>query len=191
MDRFWLISWTCYGTWLPGAKSGFVSYIDDDDGQHVIHNTPGTPFDADMPALEAYCRAQMKGEPVSLDTRAAEALIIQYRETANIRGWELQAASVMYNHTHVVVGVPGDPDPDTILTTLKNWATRAVKKLRPVPPNGTFWTEKGSKRKLGHERALRNAVIYVVRKQPNPLAAWFHGKWQSAIDEYDRASRTR
>jgi len=189
MERYWLITWTCYGTWLRGARQGFVSQMRDDYGNLVIHNVPGTPYDADMPALEAYARSHMKGPPVTLEKTAAQAMIAQYQETARIRGWELQAASVMHNHTHVVVGVPGDPDPKLILETLKSWATRTVEKLRPLPPNGTFWTEKGSKRKLPNETALRDAVIYVARKQPNPLAVWYHPKWQAPIDEYDRANR--
>jgi REP element-mobilizing transposase RayT len=190
MDRYWLITWTCYGTWLPGAQQGFVSRVRDEDGNLVIHNIPGTPFDADMPALEAHARAQMKGPPVSLDQAAAEAMIAQYQETCRIRGWELEAASVMHNHTHLVVGVVGDPEPESIRETFKSWATRAVKKLRPLPPNGAFWTAKGSNRKLPDERAVHDGVIYVVRKQPNPLAVWFHPKWQAAVDHYDQASRT-
>jgi REP element-mobilizing transposase RayT len=195
MDRYWLITWTCYGTWLPGNARGFVSYVEDDKGNRVIHNIPGTPYDADIPKLEKHARSIMKGLPVSLDKRDAEALIAQYQETSRIRGWELQAASVMFNHTHVVVGVPEDPEPAAILEALKSWATRAVKKHRSLPASGTFWTAKGSKRKRPDERSVCDAVIYVVRKQPNPLAVWFHSKWQPAIDEYDRvnhasASRT-
>jgi len=187
MDRYWLITWTCYGTWLAGARQGFVSRVEDEEGKLVIHNIPGTPFDADMPALEAHVRSRMKGPPVSLDLAAGETVISQYQETCRIRGWELQAASVMSNHTHLVVGVPGDPDPESILETLKSWATRALKKLRPLPPNGTFWTAKGSKRRLKDQNAVHGAAIYVVRKQPNPLAVWFHPKWQALIEEYDRA----
>jgi REP element-mobilizing transposase RayT len=193
MDRHWLITWTCYGTWLAGARQGFVSHVKDEEGKLVIHNIPGTPYDANMPALEAHVRSQMKGPPVSLDQPAAAAIIAQYQETCKVRRWELQAASVMSNHTHLVVGVPGDPDPQSVLDTLKSWATRALKKLRPLPPNGTFWTARGSKRKLKNETAVRSPVIYVVRKQPNPLEAWFHPKWQTLIDEYDKsqpASRT-
>jgi hypothetical protein len=190
MDRYWLITWTCYGTWLPGARQGFVSHVRDELGNLVVHNIPGTPYDADMPALEAHARSTMKGTPVSLDQAAAAAMIAQYQETCRIKGWELEGASVMYNHTHVVVGVSGDPGPASVRETLKGWATRAVKKLRPLPPNGTFWTAKGSNRKLPDERAVRDGVIYVVRKQPNPLAVWFHPKWQTVIDDYDKASRT-
>ena len=189
MDRYWLITWTCYGAWLPGDRRGFVSHVRDEHGAMVIHNIPGTPYDADMPTLEAHARSQMAGSPVTLDHRDADALIQQYQETARIRRWELQAASVMFNHTHVVVGVPGDPDPESILESLKSWATRAVKKLRPLPANGTFWTAKGSKRKLPDERSLRDAVIYVVRKQPNPLAVWYAPHWQPVLDAYDQAEQ--
>lgn len=96
----------------------------------------------------------------------------------------------MYNHTHLVVGFCEDSEPASIRKTFKSWATRAVKKLRPLPPNSTFWTVKGSNRKLPDERAVRDGVIYVALKQPNPLAVWFHPNWQTAIDEYDQASRT-
>jgi len=187
MDRHWLITWTCYGTWLPGEERGFVGNVRDEDAHQVVHNTPGTPWDADLPGLEAYVRQHMTGPPVDLDSSAADAMIAQYQETARIRKWALQAASVMDNHTHVVVSVPGDPDPKSILETLKSWATRAVKTLRPLPPNGTFWTAKGSKRKLADESALRAAVIYVVKKQPNPLAVWYAPAWQEALDAYDQS----
>lgn len=186
MDRHWLLTWTAYGTWLPGDPRGFVSYVTLEDGSRVIHNIPGTPYDADMPKLLAHAREQMSGPPVSLDKRDADELIRQYQETAGIRKWLLCAASVMFNHTHVVLGVEGDPDPKQLLEACKSWATRALKKHRPLPPNGTFWTEKGSKRKLPDERAVCDSVIYVVRKQPNPLAVWWAPQFQDLIDEYDR-----
>jgi REP element-mobilizing transposase RayT len=186
MDRHWLITWTCYGTWLAGDGRGFVSKIRDQDGNLVIHNVPGTPYDADMPELEDYVRQHMTGSPVKLMKPEADAMIVQYQETARIRQWGLCAASVMHNHTHIVVGVPGDPEPQLILETFKNWATRAVKKIRPVPPNGTFWTAKGSKRKLPDEAAVCRAVIYVVKKQPDPLAVWYAAEWQEVLDAYDR-----
>jgi hypothetical protein len=27
MDRYWLLTNTCYGTWLPGKGSGFVGHV--------------------------------------------------------------------------------------------------------------------------------------------------------------------
>jgi len=184
MDRYWLITWTCYGNWLPGDSRSFVGNVRDEDGVQEVHNIPGTPFDENLPRLEAWVRGEMSGSPVKLERPEAEAMIAQYRETARIRKWSLEAASVMYNHTHVVVGVPGDPDPKWILDTFKSWATRAVKKLRPLPPNGTYWTVNGSKRKLPDERAIQAAVIYVVKKQPDPLAVIYAPIWQGILDAW-------
>jgi REP element-mobilizing transposase RayT len=185
MDRYWLITWTCYGNWLPGDERGFVGNVRDPDGLQVVHNVLGTPYDKDMPHLEAWVHQHMTGSPVTLERPDAEALIAQYQETARVRRWSLEAASVMFNHTHIVVGVPGDPDPESILETLKSWATRALKNLRPLPANGTFWTAKGSKRKLPDEGAIRDGVIYVVKKQPNPLAVGYAPRWQVALDAYE------
>jgi hypothetical protein len=39
---------------------------------------------------------------------------------------------------------------------------------------------------LPDEVALAAAVVYVVKKQPNPLAVWFHPQWQAMLDAYDR-----
>ena len=183
MDRHWLLTWTCYGTWLPGCCRGFVGNVRDADGSHVTHNIPGTPYDRDLPELEGWVRENMTGEPVVLDQPDADALIEQYQETARVRRWSLEAASVMVNHTHLVVGVSGDPDPASVRDTFKSWATRAIKKLRPPPPRGTFWTAKGSVRKLTDRQA---AVVYVTRKQPKPLATWWDAAWQAALDAYDR-----
>jgi hypothetical protein len=96
----------------------------------------------------------------------------------------------MVNHTHIVVSVAGDPDPHLILETLKSWATRALKRHRPLPPNGTFWTAKGSKRKLGTDEARLGAVVYVVKKQPDPLAVYHAPVWQDAVDQYERSILT-
>jgi REP element-mobilizing transposase RayT len=142
-----------------------------------------------MPWLHAWVRQHMTGPPVALEKSEADALIEQHQETARIRRWSLEAASVMYNHTHLVIGVQGDPDAESILETFKSWATRAVKKLRPLPANGTFWTAKGSKRKLPDGAALSGAVIYVVKKQPNPLAVFYASGWQSVLDAYRSEDR--
>ncbi len=185
MDRYWLLTWTTYGSWLPGDPRGFVGNVRDIDGDQVRHNIPGTPYDADIPALTNYVRENMTGPPVALSKLDADALIKQYLETARIRQWSLCAASVMFNHTHEVIGVPGDPDPQLLLETCKRWATRALLKIRALPPNGEFWTVNGSKRKLPNQQAVHGGVIYVVRKQPNPLAVYFAPEWQAVIDEYD------
>lgn len=53
MDRYWLLTWTCYGQWLPGDARGFVGNVREEDGTQISHNVPGTPYDADEPLLQA------------------------------------------------------------------------------------------------------------------------------------------
>ena len=74
---------------------------------------------------------------------------------------------------------------------LRNPPVRGLKKFRPLPPNGAFWTAKGSKRKLPDEMALRAGVIYVVKKQPNPLGVWFAPEWKELLDEFDKLLNNR
>jgi hypothetical protein len=54
MDRHWLLTWTMYGTWLPGDHRGFVSNVSNGNGQGKRHNTPGTLPNYDMAGLRSY-----------------------------------------------------------------------------------------------------------------------------------------
>jgi hypothetical protein len=56
--RAWLLTWTTYGTWLPGNKRGSV--------------TRGRPYDGALPALETASQAALKGPPIFLTLPQAE-----------------------------------------------------------------------------------------------------------------------
>ena len=175
MDRYWLLTNTCCGNWLPGDRRGFVGRVwdhrpeDVPEKPRVTHDLPGIPYDEDFPGLETTSRSLLKGSPVQLAFAHAEQLLGQFRETAGYRGWELCAISIMFNHFYIVVGVPGDPNPGTVLGDFKSWGTRSLSRQFGKPASGTWWTERGSKRKLPDERAIALAVQYVLYRQPNPL----------------------
>lgn len=177
MSRSWLLTSTFYGNWLPGDPRGFVSRVRDrrsDDEDCVVrleHDIPGTPYDEDLPGLWQAALAQMKGPRVLVTGEQAGALVLQFRETAAYRGWKLLAAAVMCNHVHIVVTVPGDPDPSDLLRDFKSYGSRVLNRRWGHRPNGTWWTESGSKRKLGDESAVEGAVNYVAR-QSKPLVVW-------------------
>ena len=126
MDRYWLLTWTTYGTWLPGDRRGFVSEVRDETGKKQLHNIPGTPCATDIPPLQGYAASRMTGGVVLLDGSQAQAVAEQLRETAVHRGWQILALAVMANHVHVVVGVPGDPEPEKLLGDFKAWVTRRL-----------------------------------------------------------------
>ena len=164
-----MLTWTTYGTWLPGDRRGFVSEVRDESGEKVLHNVPGTPCEADLPPLQAYAASIMTEHAVLLDLPKAEVLAGQLRETAGHRGWRLLALAVMANHIHLVVGVPGDPDPEKLLADFKAWCTRRLNEGWGRREH--WWTQSGSRRPKKTAAALRSALEY-VRDQPCPLVVW-------------------
>jgi len=171
MDRYWLLTWTTYGTWLPGDRRGFVSNVADSKGVGVRHNEPGTRCDNDIRGLNEYARDKMLHEPIYLTLRQAELLAEQFRETAGFRKWELLAVAIMRNHIHLVVGVPGDPEPETLLRDFKSYGSRRLN--RTCGEQDRWWTQSGSTRKLKDGPAVISAVAY-VRKQEYPLVVWIN-----------------
>jgi REP element-mobilizing transposase RayT len=188
MDRFWLLTWTTYGNWLPGDQRGFVSEVREEDGEKVIHNAPQTPCDADLPGLQAYAASIMTEEVVFLDMAQAKALAEQLRETADHRGWRLLALAVMANHVHVVFGVPGDPDPEKLLGDFKAWGTRRLNRVSGRREH--WWTQGGSKRRKKTAAALRAAIVY-VRDQAHALVVWLDPEAVVWIDPASGAASAR
>ena len=125
-----------------------------------------------MTGLEYSARQEMKGLPIHFDREHAETVFNQFQETAQFRGWTLRAVSIMHNHFHMVVQVPGDPSPRKLLADFKAYGSRALNRRFGRQPSETWWTGKGSKRKLPNDRAVADAINYVLYKQPNPLLVW-------------------
>src|SRR5262249_35356128 len=138
-----------YGTWLPGDPRGSVTSVRDArPGDHPTpsrfeHDLPGEPWEDEIPGLHRSAREQMKGPPTSLDLDKAEALLAQLQETATCRNWTLRAVAIMANHFHLVVEVPGDPDPRKVLADFKAYGSRALNRRWGKPLSDTWWTDRG------------------------------------------------
>jgi hypothetical protein len=177
MDRYWFLTNTCYGNWLPGDPRGFVGQVwehrrFDPRKRRVRHNVPTTDYDRRMSGLHRSSAALLKCPPIKLTVTHAEALLAQLQETAGKRQWQLLAIAIMYNHFHIVVGVPGDPSPSKILGDFKSWGTRKLTERFGAPASETWWSARGSKRKLPGELAIVGAMHYVLYEQPQPLVTF-------------------
>jgi REP element-mobilizing transposase RayT len=171
--RHWLFTNTTYGTWLPGNKRGSVTSVRDATViSRIEHDQPGTPWEGHIPGIECSAAALLKAPPLFLTLRQAEIVLAQFQETALYRERTLHAISIMHNHWHMVTTVPGDPDPNRLLTDIKAYASRALNREYGKPPSSTWWTMRGSKRKLASAAALAGAINYTLYKQPNPLVVW-------------------
>jgi REP element-mobilizing transposase RayT len=177
MDRYWFLTTTFYGTWLPGDEFGFVSRVRDrrpDEAPSPVrreHNQVGTDYDRALKGLHRYATSFLKCEPIRIVLAHANALLPQFQETARHRGWELRAVAIMADHVHIVVGVKGDPDPDKVLGDLKAYGSRLLNRGWGRPASDTWWTYGGSTRKVHDVQHLHNVIEY-VRNQENPLLIW-------------------
>ena len=179
MDRYWLLTWRTYGTWLPG-EHGFVSEFRAADARKVILHAPGEPTAEPIPVLAAYAAALMVEAAVHLDPAQGAAVADQLRETARFRRWQLLAAAVLATHVHLVVGVPGDPDPERLLADVKAWCSRRLN--RECGRREHWWVQSGSCRKKATPDAIRVAVEY-VRDQENPLVVWLDPRVAARLAE--------
>jgi REP element-mobilizing transposase RayT len=169
--RAWLLTWTTYGTWLPGDVRGSVSRVREGQGPRQYHNAPGSPYDGPMSGLHTGAEAALKGRPILLNSIQAEYVLAQFRETAAYRRWRLLAAAVMRNHVHLVVVADEAAKSADLLRTFKSYASRALNSENSKPIGGRWWTTSASRRSLPDERAVAAAVRY-VREQPGALAVY-------------------
>ena len=141
----YFITWTTYGTWLPGDERGW--------------QRKGEP-DIQRPNALSKESAQGKLKEAEFRMRQSDRGIVEatVNRHCKIRNWELHTVEARSNHVHVVVTAPGY-DPETVRDQLKAWCTR---KLKPNHPNRErFWTEGVSRRYLNTDGDLDSAIIYV------------------------------
>ena len=141
-----LLTWTAYGTWLPGDQRGWV---DDRDGAwHVPVREPD-------PARVGRAESRMPEESVTLNDEC-RLLVARTIEAASARrGWRLRAVNARSNHVHVVV-TPEDVEPGRVLGFLKKECTKALNAA--CGRRRRWWTKGGSKRYLNDERSLHGAI---------------------------------
>ncbi|MEM6799600.1 MAG: transposase [Planctomycetota bacterium] len=174
----WLLTSTTYGTWLPGDLRRSVTSVrerrDDEafSGSRREHDLPGTAYEIGMPGLQRSAAARMKGPRVLLSGAQAQRLLDQLRETARHRHATLHAAAIMANHFHLIVTADDHVEPGKLLGDLKSYGSRVLNEAFGQPRSGTWWTARGSKRKLPDNAAIASAINYVLHRQPNPLAIW-------------------
>jgi REP element-mobilizing transposase RayT len=145
----YFITWTTYGTWLPGDERGWRR-----------KGKPDIQLPNELNRESAACK--MKEREFRMNRRDREIVHDTVTRHCEIRNWKLHIVNARSNHVHVVVTAPGYA-PETVRDQLKAWCTR---KLKPFHPGRErFWTEGGSRRYLNSDDHLEAAIIYVSEAQ--------------------------
>jgi REP element-mobilizing transposase RayT len=143
------ITWTTYGTWLPGDARGW-------------RDTRLGPQLPD-PRLEWEARAKMKFKEVRLRPHDRVTVEQSIQSHCRHRGWVLHAVNARSNHVHCVVS--GNEKPQAIRDQLKaNCTAQLRSQSNPLVVERT-WTKKGDCTVLFTEEELYNAVRYTLEAQ--------------------------
>jgi len=170
-SRVWFLTWTCYGQWLPGDPRGFVSNKFEGEITEKKNNRLNAPIDSGRPQLYALSRNLLSNAPIFLTLEQAQLVQEQFIETAKFRNWTIITCAIMSNHVHILLGVPGDPDPNKLLHDLKAYSSRKLCEYFPRPASGTWWTSNGSTRKIDSENSWMRCIDY-IQNQEKPLILW-------------------
>ncbi|MGC1273524.1 MAG: transposase, partial [Planctomycetaceae bacterium] len=140
------LTWTTYGTWLPGDAPG---WFDKHSGV----------CDSD-PIREAAARRRMKEPPLTLSAEQRRIVEETVRDHCRHRGWHLHIVNPRTNHVHAVVTAK-ETSPRTAREQLKAWCTRRLKQTAGGRLRKNWWTEGGSTRIVDDDEQLEEAITYV------------------------------
>lgn len=150
----YFITFSTYGTRLHGDGRGTV------DRETNRFGTEPIPANR---ARQRFVARRMAHDEARLD-RQLRALVEQsIRETCTAKEWRLHAIHVRTNHVHLVVSCPLDPE--SVLGTVKAWATRDLRKAGAIATDERLWTRHGSTRYLWDDRSVEAACFYVIELQ--------------------------
>jgi REP element-mobilizing transposase RayT len=145
----YFITWTTYGTWLPGDARGWRKASR--GNQHP------------QPRLEAWCRNRLSERPVTLTESQQLKVEAVCREHARIRGSVLHAVSARSNHVHLAV--TADKEPDVVRDQFKANATRVLREGPDAISNDKVWTRGGDCEIVDGEEELERVVLYITEAQ--------------------------
>lgn len=156
------ITWTSYGTWLPGDSRGYVSNTLREDGTfEPKRNQRGTLYSRGDPRTLASAQRLQKHNTVWLNSGqaviTAEALI----KAAAKRHWFIIRAAIMANHIHTLTTRCPD-DGSAVLRIFKGVTSAELSNKAGRP--GRWWTHGGSVRYLHDQRSI-DAVESYIRRQ--------------------------
>ena len=145
----YFITWTTYGTWLPGDSRGWRKW-------KAGEQQP-------QPLLENWCRDRMKEQPVLLNECQRHEVEAICRRHSEIRGWELHAVSARSNHVHLAV--TANAGPKKVRNQFKANATRILRQHPHPIVNERIWTRGGDVDVVDGEDALEQVILYITEAQ--------------------------
>jgi REP element-mobilizing transposase RayT len=159
----YFITWTCYGTWLPGDERGWNKW---QKGEKIP-----------QPLLADWCKERLAEKPIVLSEDQRAVVENTIAKHCKLRGWKLHAVNCRSNHCHVVVSANSHAG-EQVRDQFKAWCTRKLKEAEErnrmeavgrkpsgIEPRENWWTRKGGVRYVFDEESLEAAIRYTREAQ--------------------------
>lgn len=140
----YMLTWTTYGTWLPGDKRGYVKR-----GKVLPAN----------PKINKSSRGLRKSTTLTLNSQQKIVIRKAILQEAERIGHKIEALAVCTNHIHLVAR-PCDVSIESIVSRYKNVTMFAMCKDKPIR---RIWTRGFDKRFCFNEKSLNQRIEYVKR----------------------------
>ncbi len=163
MALAYFITFSTYGTWLPGSSKGKGSV----DGQHNEH---GTPFVAPDREKEQQARNAMTQPAYTMPPAEREIVRDAIVGLCRDSGWRLLAVHVRSNHVHVVVAV--DRDAGRVMSDMKGRASRNLSLAGFDDSTRKRWTRHGSTLHLFDAATIADKVDYTLNRQGYQMSTY-------------------
>jgi REP element-mobilizing transposase RayT len=142
----YMVTWTTYGSWLPGDERGYVKN--------------GKTMPGDGRILKA-SRVRQRSATVNLNSRQKATVREAILEETGKIGQTIEALTVCTNHVHLVA-CPCRESIEAIVSRYKNVALFA---LRKQGQSGRLWTRGFDKRFCFDQKSLQDRIEYVKRHE--------------------------
>jgi REP element-mobilizing transposase RayT len=145
----YFITWTTYGTWLPGDHRGWRKK---DKGNQTA-----------QPLLEDWVRDRLSEKPVLLNNAQRKKVEDVCYEHADRRGWVIHAVSARSNHVHIAV--TADAPPNKVRDQFKANATRVLRQNPDPITSEKVWTRGGDCEIVDTDDELERVIQYIREAQ--------------------------
>jgi len=157
----YLITFTCYGTHLPGSEKLSVDQL---------HREYGTPYVAPNRPYEDYAARLMKEPQFRLDENSRWEVLGAIVGHCKKKRWRPVAIHIRSTHCHSVIEAGNAPS-KRMRDQFKAAASKRLNEnVRRVTKR---WTRGGSCECLWKPADVAAAVDYVLNRQGNPMSTYF------------------
>jgi|SRR3990172_460055 len=175
MSKWWLITWTTHGSWLPGDPRGFQTWK---GREHVPppkrYANPGEQtYDANDYAERHQQVQQIAAPPVTLNVRQQEQVIAAFVGEVSKLSLLPAILSIDKNHVHFLAKFGPRPIRPAV-GRLKAAATRALHDQGMTVER--LWSRNCHMKSLDDPKAFENAFAYIRRHRDHGalIHVWEH-----------------